>query len=182
MRRLLLFLFCSVMMACGSVPTDEKIYFDLEGFFEKEIRSLSELKPYVSKSISFNNKLQSKTTNEISWEKELRFFKESDINKPAWKYGYRTDTIEDPVKNTIRISYTATDWQLLTRKVIIEQDRSGKVLFVEIRNITSNNLYVSYQVLKYRPGLEYFILAFQSVKLMDNSTMIVHSRFLKQLS
>lgn len=182
MRYVTLILFIFVFQACNSPDAgQEKVYFDLEGFFESEISMLSDTRPSLKKMVYRDQQSESRIIRHIDWEKELRFFRESDINKPAWKKSYRPDTVRIS-ENRSRITYTAIEPHLLTRKVILETDATGKPLYIEIRNVTSNNLYYSYQILKYRPGMDYFIIAFQSVKLLKEHSFVIHSTFLRRFS
>ena len=65
-----------------------KKYADLKGLFENQISILNKTKPSVTKTWAIGGKTETKSTNDIDWEKELSLFKEADINKSAYLKSY----------------------------------------------------------------------------------------------
>ncbi len=61
-------------------------YFDLEAFVKDLEPKLKGL--YVEKTWSFNNTTETKTTNDIKWDKELKIFADADINKASFAKSY----------------------------------------------------------------------------------------------
>jgi hypothetical protein len=140
----------------------QNFFFDLKGYFEREAGRLSaEGKPVV-KEVIRNGSTERKTVR-IDWYSELALFRESDINKAAWRDSYRTE------EKSGTITYTATDEDLRTRKITLEKGPDGKLKHVRIRNRTSNFLYTTSEVLDYYPGSGYRMEKNQQVRIIGTS-------------
>src|SRR5882757_7054826 len=63
-------------------------YFDIKGYFTKDIARLNKLNRPVFKTVSHNGVTESKTVHIDNWGHELDLFLGADINKPAWKNSY----------------------------------------------------------------------------------------------
>lgn len=61
-------------------------YFDLEKFVKDLEPKLKDL--HVEKTWSFNNTTETKTTDDIKWDKELKIFADADINKASFAKSY----------------------------------------------------------------------------------------------
>ncbi|HEY0895274.1 MAG TPA: hypothetical protein VGE15_01855, partial [Sphingobacteriaceae bacterium] len=96
-------------------------FFDLKGYFTREAARLSAAQKPAMKEVIRNRSVERRNMM-IDWETELALFRESDINKAAWKDSYRTS------KSGNTTTYTATDEDLRTRKITLEKgpaDSSG---------------------------------------------------------
>lgn len=144
-------------------------FFDLKGFFHNEEERLNSGGKPVKKTVSKNDVMEEKRVT-IDWQRELELFRESDINKPAWKHSYRT------VSKGNTIAYIAKDNSLKTRSVRIEQGSDGKIRHIQIINKTSNFLYSSVEKLNYFPDSAYSIEKEQSVRLIGNNHYIISGR------
>lgn len=82
---LVLMLATGIFFSCGS-KTKEKKFFDVPGYFEKEIEYIKANYSTVSKTSVYNGTTQVKEFNvsEINWNKEFGIFLECDINKPIY--------------------------------------------------------------------------------------------------
>lgn len=146
-------------------------FFDIKGYFAKDSALLTKQNRLVLKSVSNNGFTQTKKVHIANWGHELSLFKESDINKPAWRDSYTVTG-----GNGITI-YKATDPDLKTREIMIKQD-SGKVKWIVIYNDSQPNktgrfknwwLYQTVQKLSYFPDSLYEIEMLQRVRLLGTN-------------
>jgi len=68
---------------------EQKKYFDLKKLYTSIIQELKVEKPQVEKHWQIGSKKESKTTNDIDWEKELSLFLDADLNKSAYLNSYK---------------------------------------------------------------------------------------------
>ena len=138
-------------------------YFDINGYFAKDIARLNKLNKPVLKTVTHNAVSESKTVHISDWELELSLFKEADINRPAWKDSY-TMLDEDGL-----IVYRAKYPELKMRQMLIKQDK-GKVKWILIYNKTPKNiLYQTAEKLSYFPDSLYIIDKMQKVRLLGSN-------------
>lgn len=165
MNRRLVFLFIIFISSCTN--QEEKIsknsFFDIKGFFEAEVRRLSNNKTLSNKTVTQNNQSEIKKGLSVDWDDELALFIASDLNKPAWINSYKRS------EDDLRISYLAIDTNLRTRYVEIQKDKNGKAVFFKIKNISRNMLYESSEELSYIPDSSYTINKNQKVRFLGNN-------------
>jgi hypothetical protein len=163
---------CSEKQQASVEPT----YFDLKSFFKKEAESLKLTGMHIRKKIITGNDLEQKEFTNINWEKELRPFSESDINKPAWKLSYLVDTFY--LQSQVNVVYKSKEAKLPIKKleVILKND---KVAMIKIDSEKQNSYYHSIQSLFYEVGKGYSIQGGQKVILADSSKYRVDAVFFK---
>lgn len=168
---LLLILF---VFACGKaeeVSDIQKEYFDIRGFFEKEAARLKKSKPLVEKRVAKNQSGEQKILNNIDWEKELALFRESDINKPAWKNSYLIS------REKHRILYRSKDPALRTQTIEVIYSATGEIIQIKISNYVKNLLYTSSEQLNYYPDSLYSIIKEQKVTLLGSNSYGIVGKF-----
>ena len=138
---------------------DQNYFFDLKGYFTREAGRLSEVRKPAEKEVTRNGSVERRVLM-IDWDTELALFRESDINKAAWKDSYRTN------RSGNTTTYTATDDDLRTRQIVLEKAPGGQFRHIRIRNRASNFLYTSTETLDYYPDSAYRIDRTQSVKVI----------------
>ncbi|PJJ79592.1 hypothetical protein [Mucilaginibacter auburnensis] len=149
----------------------QKEYFDLKGYFEKNIAQLKGQHKKISKTVVHNGVSETRDVEVNNWEAELGAFTESDINKPAWSGIY---TKKDSAG---AIVYTATDLDLKTRRIIIDKTSQGKIQHIFIYNEVNNALYNTREELNYYPDSVYSINKYQKVKLLGANTYKITGKF-----
>lgn len=162
-----------LIYSCGPEPTTnskELKYFDVKGYFSKEIARLSKLNKPVLKSINFNGKDEVKRVFIKNWESELNFFVASDINKPSWKDSYTIESSEN------LLIYRAKDVNLKLQEMIVKQ-ANNKVKWIMIYNNTKNMLYESSEKLSYFPDSLYLIQKSQKVRLLKKNIYSIKGSF-----
>lgn len=122
--------------ACQSESAEMKVkkYYDLKGMVERQINALKLEKPKVQKSISINKIVENQTVDSLDWSKELEFFMQADLNKPAFVSSYRVDS------SSMGIKYFLKETEKLPVK-FLEVNRMGEE-GVDIRALISNNNYL----------------------------------------
>ena len=123
--------FCLNLQAQES---ESKKYFDLKSFVGEQVKLLEKAKPSVEKNTIHNSETESKTTNKIDWEKELRLFANADINEAILKDAYKI------TKSTELIDYQALSQKLKVQNIHIEKE-NGEVKKLFILYKEENNLF-----------------------------------------
>ena len=80
--------------ACQSEYSEMKVkkYYDLKGLIERQIEKLKSEKSKVRKDVLVNENAENQTIDSLDWAKELEFFTQADLNKPAFVSSYRVDS------------------------------------------------------------------------------------------
>ena len=122
--------------ACQSESAEMKVkkYYDLKGLVERQIEALKSEKPKVQKNISVNEIVENQTVDSLDWSKELEFFIQADLNKPAFVSSYRVDS------SSMGVKYFLKETEKLPVK-FLEVNRMGEN-GIEIRALVSNNNYL----------------------------------------
>jgi hypothetical protein len=122
--------------ACQSESAEMKVkkYYDLKGLVERQIEALKTEKPKVQKNILVNESTENQTVDSLDWSKELEFFIQADLNKPAFVSSYRVDS------SSMSVKYFLKETEKLPVK-FLEVNRMGED-GVEIRALVSNSNYL----------------------------------------
>jgi hypothetical protein len=93
-----------MLMSCNSDSQTEEIkrYFDLKGLIAKQIERLLTEKPLVIKTIAMADTSETQSIQTIDWTKELEFFTQTDLNKPAYINSYQVDSSSMGVKYVLK--------------------------------------------------------------------------------
>jgi hypothetical protein len=161
----LIALTCGVMLffsACRPEIASAPKYFDIRGYFTKEIATLNKLNKHVLKTVTHNGSTESKEVLIKDWARELDLFIGSDINKPAWKNSY---TIVN--ENGLFI-YKSKEPELHIVQMLIKTDKQ-KVNWILIYTRSKNVLYLTSEKLTYYPDSLYIIEKDQKVRLMGKN-------------
>ncbi|MBK0378263.1 hypothetical protein [Mucilaginibacter segetis] len=162
---------CGIFVLCGWYACKPEIketgatlaYFDLKDYFRADSARLTRLNQPVIKTVSHNGDTETKKVHIANWGQELNLFKESDINKPAWKASYTIQKAGDS------LVYTAKYPELKTRRISIHKDIADKVTSIYIYNKSENILYSTSEKLTYIPGAYYLIEKDQHVKVIGEN-------------
>jgi hypothetical protein len=95
---------CMMLMSCNSGSQTEEIkrYFDLKGLIAKQTERLLTEKPLVIKTIAMADTSETQSIQTIDWTKELEFFTQTDLNKPAYVNSYQVDSSAMGVKYVLK--------------------------------------------------------------------------------
>jgi hypothetical protein len=95
---------CMMLMSCNSGSQTEEIkrYFDLKGLIAKQTERLLTEKPLVVKTIAMADTSETQSIQTIDWTKELEFFTQTDLNKPAYINSYQVDSSSMGVKYVLK--------------------------------------------------------------------------------
>ncbi|WP_316845996.1 hypothetical protein [Pedobacter psychrodurus] len=163
-KKLYLLVFALALFSCNQRKEAEAntdlLYFDLKGYFEKEITRLQKLNPDVNKTVSINGAAENKTAKIADWTKELAIFVNADINKTSWKGSFKIKE-----QNGVD-SYTSDNKKIPIKKVSItwKGQKAGKIeIIIDNKNI----LYRSLDTLTYYPDSLYSIKNQQKIRLLN---------------
>ncbi|WP_316823718.1 hypothetical protein [Pedobacter miscanthi] len=162
-KKLYILVFALVLFSCNQRKEAEAntdlLYFDIKGYFGKEISRLQQLNPEVDKTVSINGASENKKEKITDWTKELAIFVNADINKTSWKGSFKT------VKQNGTDVYTSDSKKIPIKKISVTQD-GQKVDRVEIIIDNKNILYQSQDTLTYYPDSLYSIKKQQKIRLL----------------
>ncbi len=164
-KKFLIPVFALALFSCNQRKEAEAntdfVYFDIKGYFEKEISRLQKLNPIVNKTVSVNGEVESKSYKIADWSKELDIFVNADINKTSWKGSFKTTT-----QKGVEI-YTSDHKKIPVKRISItwKGNKAGKIeIIIDNKNI----LYRSQDTLTYCPDSLYEIKKQQKIRLLKN--------------
>lgn len=178
-RLLYCLLLCS-LTACAVPVLDDDTqaagpFFDLEEFFAQEVAYLEKQSIQVQKTIRQNGKEEAHQLTIKDWSKELRFFSESDINKPSWRDQYSIDSIYSG--NKLSLKYKSKDENLSTQALDIEIVSDTVQSIVVVKNI-NNQVYTAQQYLTYLPKKYYKINQTQDIVLLSEDDYSIEASYI----
>ncbi|TCD04391.1 hypothetical protein EZ449_17285 [Pedobacter frigidisoli] len=173
-KQLYILVFALALFSCNQRKESEAdidlLYFDLKGFFGKEISRLQKLNPSVNKMVSINESVENKITKIHNWEKELAIFVNADINRKSWRGSFRVRE-----QNGVDI-YTSDNKKIPVKMVSITWNgqRAGKI---EIVIDNKNILFQSHDTLTYCPDSLYQIKKRQKIRLLEEKNYLINGKF-----
>ncbi|MBC7418861.1 MAG: hypothetical protein H7325_11995 [Pedobacter sp.] len=163
-KKLTVLLLALAVFSCGREKkvsaVSKNAYFDLKGYFEKEIERYNSRKPTVEKTVAINGKANTKKLVIKDWPRELAIFIDADINKSAWRGEFKIE------KSGNETHYSTANKKIPVKEVLIS-DKFGKVAKIEVIIANVNLLYKSNDTLTYYPDSLYQIVKQQKIRLMD---------------
>ncbi len=171
---LLLFFVACAVPAVNDENQPDGTFFDLKGFFEQEAAYLTDQNIQVQKTIRQNGKEEKQQIAIKDWTQELRFFAESDINKPSWRDQYTIDTLHGENKMTLK--YRSKDEDLSTQALDIELV-AGTVQHILVTRNVDNQVYNSQQILTYVPKKLYKIYQTQNIVLLSEDDYSIEANY-----
>ena len=146
---LLLSLLFALLTACGgapgaATPTLPPLYFDLKGFLDGQRAYLESVSPTVTRTVRASDApSETQQLARVNWERELHFFYEADLNKPALRGFYTTTTTALP-GGAIRRTYQRRPGKhSAIRTLSVESVSGGAVRLVEAVQDDHNALFAS---------------------------------------
>ena len=131
-------------------------FFDLAGYMQAQIDSLTTLQPAVRKTVILNGAEETKELADLRFATDLRMFREADINKPAWLDKY-TVTNESGGGGAQVQRYVATDSSMQTRQLDVTLSNAGTPVRIVVYRKTGTVLSDGDHVLMYDPTMGYDI-------------------------
>jgi len=167
-------LFVLALISCNQ-GKDSKIdsgnaYFDLQGYFEKEIARLQRLNPTVSKTVSVNGINESNNVKVADWKKELAIFANADINKASWQGSFTN-------KKVGLADVYSSDSKKIPVKWVYVAKRDSEIQKIEIIIANKNILFQSNDTLSYYPDSLYLIKKQQKIRLLKEKKYTISGKF-----
>ena len=173
-KNLYILVFALALLSCNqreeSKANTGLTYFDLKGYFGKEIVRLKNAKARVNKLVSINGIEEHKTSLINDWDKELAIFVNADINKNSWKGSFEINS-----NGGVDI-YTTTNKKIPIKKVSVTHQFS-RVSKIEIIINNKNILFQSQDTLIYIPDQLYQIKKQQKIRFLAPKNYAVIARF-----
>ncbi len=186
MRKLLIFnILITLTVSCQTKETSQsgtliKPFYDIKGFFNDEIKRLTEGGMTIQKTVTVNGKTETQVIEKPNFEEEFKMFIASDINRPAW--GDKYFVKETPVGNHgSKKEYWSKDKILRTKKVIVEEMYGNVNKTIEILNSDKSVVTETDAHLYYDINSGYRISTYQ--KLVGSvDSVSIDVKFLKRLN
>ena len=172
---ILLFLLASCNTSNSEVKNNQLAFFDLKNYIHQEIVQKKSVKIF-NKKIDLNNTKEEKRIENLSLEKELAVFIQSDINKTAWYDKYEIDSLFDTKGNLYHLQYLAKDESLRTRSISLSF-KTNQIDTIKIHNQSSSSIADSEQFLTYIASYGYSILSRQKINLLSEHNLAVDVEF-----
>ena len=159
-RSILMYLLFTLVFSCsqkGEVnnqPTSS--FFSMIDFMAEEKNWMGNNKISLTKTLSLNGETDTLYIDQPNFASELDVFIKSDINRPSLTDKYSVDSIFSSGK-LYKITYTAKDEKVNTRKISIQFDSHNKVVLIDIRLFNGSPITKNVQHLIYRPKAGYVI-------------------------
>ncbi|MFD2288545.1 hypothetical protein GJU39_18345 [Pedobacter petrophilus] len=173
-KKLCILVFAFTFFSCNqreaAKANTELLYFDLKGYFGKEIIRLKNARVKVDKTVSINGISETKSLLITDWEKELAIFINADINKNSWKGSFKVTQ-----QNGLQV-YTSDSKKIPVKKVSVN-NKGLKISKVEIIINNKNILYQSLDTLTYYPEILYKIRKQQKIRLLAPKDYTVVAKF-----
>lgn len=173
-KNLCILVFALVFFSCNQRETAKAntdfMYFDLKGYFNKEIIRLKNDQAKVDKTVSINGVSETKSLLLTDWEKELAIFVDADINKNSWKGSFKTNRKDDI------ITYTSDHKKIPVKKISVTEKLS-KISRIEIIINNKNILFQSQDTLTYLPDQLYQIKKQQKIRFLAAKNYSIIARF-----
>ena len=180
-RSILIYFLFTLVFSCsqkGEVNNQpSSTFFSMLDFMENEKKWMVNDKISLTKILSLNGETDTLFVEQPDFELELDVFIKADINRPALSDKYSVDSIFRSDK-LYKITYTAKDEKLKTRKLSVRFDSQNKVVNVDIRLFNGSPITKNVQHLIYRPNNGYVIKNEQY--FIGNKDEIKVEGFLKQ--
>ena len=159
-RSILMYLLFTLIFSCsqkGEVNNKPNYsFFSTIDFMEEEKNWMVNNKISLTKTLSLNGETDTLYIDQPNFASELDVFIKSDINRPSLSDKYSVDSIFSSGK-LYKITYTAKDEKVNTRKLSIQFDSHNKVVLIDIRLFNGSPITKNVQHLIYRPKAGYVI-------------------------
>lgn len=154
-------------------------FFDLANYINQEAARLDKAQPRMLKILTFDKKNDSLYAETVDYAKELKPFRDADINKLSWIDKYQTDSLFSG-NNLQRIIYTALDSSLSTRRMQIDfAEASGQVAAITIQRRSKSVIAITDRKLSYQPKKGYSLESWQGMRLVADHHLTVEVAFLQ---
>jgi len=141
-------------------------YFDLKSYFEEKESEFSRNKIPLFKTLIMNGITQNRKIVNPEWNRELVFFIEADINKPAWAGKFESQWKEG------NLTYKALDTNKINiRRVDFFHFNPKDSSFDSVRIIKKETNYLSnlQVILVYKPDSAYSVRYNQDIRFYQGS-------------
>ncbi len=146
-------------------------FFDLKGYMQEQIDELQARQPDAEKRIEVDGQTEAKHFDSLDYQKELRTFLNSEINRKAWFDKYRPDsTFRDGKLQAIEYTTDAEDLKTRLLRVEFAGDTVSRIY---IENLTESVVADVTQELLYRPGQGYRLYTAQETALSAEQKVTV---------
>lgn len=154
-------------------------FYDLKGFFEKEVERLREMGPFT-KTVSFQDSTETQQVDSLALPISLRPFMQSDINRAAWVDQYSVDSLLADDGRLRELHYQAQEQDLRVREIRLFFERNSTPEKILIEKGRESLTVDSRQRLTYIPKEGYVIVNFQDTPLSESRKMSVDVRWGKR--
>ncbi|MBC7448886.1 MAG: hypothetical protein H7330_12590 [Hymenobacteraceae bacterium] len=141
--------FLLLLAACGQAPGASSpalppLYFDLKTFLDGQRAYLESVSPTVTRTVRTDGVApETQRLARVAWDRELHFFYEADLNKPALRGLYAETAAPLPDGGTRRTYQRRAGAHTAVRELRVEIGAGGTVRSVEATQDDHNALFTS---------------------------------------
>lgn len=153
-------------------------FFDLKGFFDKEIEKKQKTVGTYQKTVTLDGVTETQQLTDFKVAEELKMFSDADINKTAWLDRYGVDSTFTTEGELKKITYQALREDLRTQQLLIHFD--NKIVdTIYVKQVSNNLLAGAEQILLYVPRYGYKIENRQEITSLDPHKLSVDVVFVR---
>ena len=167
---LLVTIICGCNQAADNRPGNPADYFDIKGYFDKEVARLSKDSLPIQKTVEVDGSEETKMIVVQDWKRELSAFSDAEINRASWRGLFVTSNSDDST------TYISDNEKVPVKEVTIYKS-SGKVTGISIVVKNNNILYSSTDRLIYYPDSVYQVVKQQNIKLLSKRNYLIKGMF-----
>jgi len=161
---------------CGCNPAADNSqgktadYFDIKGYFDKEVVRLSKDSLLIKKTVGFDGSLETKAVKIKDWKNELSAFSDAEINRASWRGLFVTSNSNDSD------TYISNNDKVPVKEVKVYKN-GGKVTGIAIIVKNENILYSSTDSLIYFPDSVYQVRKQQNIRFLSDRNYLIKGMF-----
>ena len=152
-------------------------FFDLSGYIDHEVDSLSKAGTVVTKTITLNGTTETREISDLNFANDLKVFREADINKPAWVDKYTVERKEEG--DRVTRTYIAVDSSMQTRRLEVVT-RANEPVRIEIFRKTGTVLSDGRHRMTYDPVSGYGMVSRQVNRFGEDLNADIEVRWKKK--
>lgn len=154
-----------------STVKDGQLFFDLEAYIDQELATLAKRGSVATKKVRINGQEETQEQVAIDFTKDLRAFRQSAINRPAWRDKYQ---VSQQGQEEV---YQALDSSLQTQSLRILKNDAGDLVAIHIVGKSGSVLSREAKELHYEPQKGYRIISRRSSQLIGDADVEIEVIF-----
>lgn len=154
-------------------------YFDLQKYFEQEIKTARAQNFNYLKKITINDATEENQFDTLNINEELNVFIKNNINRPSLIGRYEVDSILNNQQQLTALNYRTLDEKLPVKTLNVQFDTQQEVVQLEMTTANQSRLIDVHSTAIYQPNKGYKINNHQKILLFGAQDMEIEVEYLK---